>query len=112
MGTTIISNGSKWLGEPPDPIEKLLEVLASHPLNRVFERCGNFIGPSAGGTRFWGNFEGLSHVFDIETDDPDVIGRLTAAIRENQRRPDYLSQGTETHRESMEKGEWPGKGAA
>ena len=92
MTTTIISNGSKWAGEAPDIIDDLLEVLASQPLDRRFEMSGNFIEPFNGETRFWGNFLTVSHVFNIDTDEPDVIKRLTAAIRENQQRPDYLAQ--------------------
>ena len=103
--TTIQSNGSKWAGEEPDTVETLLEVLASHPLDRRFEACGNFIQKNprlANGTGrvsenpetriFWGNFFTVSHVFHIETTDRGLITRLTLAIRENQTRDDYLIQ--------------------
>lgn len=93
MSTTIHSLGSKWYGEEADPIETLFKVLAEHPLSRVFEAYGNFIGPREDGhTGFWGNFHELSCVFNIVTDDPDLVARLTKAIRDNQRRADYLSQ--------------------
>ncbi len=98
MTTTIISNGSKWAvdtrynGDTSDPIDDLLEVLASTPLDRRFEKLGNFIEPFKDLTRFWGNFFIVSHVFDIDTNEPEVIEKLTAAIRENQQRADYLSQ--------------------
>lgn len=93
MTTTIISNGSKWAGEQPDSIETLLHVLTTNPLDRTFEAFGNFvIDDDAPMIRFFGNFFDLSHVFSIDTDEPDLIERLTAAIRTNQRRADYLSQ--------------------
>lgn len=95
--THIISNGSKWAGEPVDPVEKLLAVLQEHPLDRLFESYGNYIfkdddGIPGGTTRFWGNFLSISHVFQIDTNDLDVIARLTTAIRANQQRPDFLAQ--------------------
>lgn len=93
MTTTIISNGSKWAGEAPDSVETLLAVLAEHPLDRRFEEYGNFIfAYDAQHTRFWGNFFTLSHVFNIDTDEPEMAERLTAAIRANQQRADYLAQ--------------------
>lgn len=39
--------------------------------------------------RFWGNFHALSCVFQIDTDEPDIIARLTEAIRANQASPAY-----------------------
>lgn len=99
--TTIHSNGSKWAGEAPDTIEQLIEVLAQHPLDRRFEDYGNFIDRDPewldGSTKpgvviFFGNFLTVSHVFNIETDDPEVIERLNRAIKANKRRADYRSQ--------------------
>lgn len=119
--TKIISNGSHWAGEEESPLASLFEVLATQPLLRSFERYGNFIqadpeiewlewqasrefphigrhvpGPSPYAPlmvhRFWGNFLNVSHVFSIDTDEPELIERLTAAIRANQQRPDYLAQ--------------------
>lgn len=93
MTTTINSNGSKWAGEAPDTIDDLLKALASNPLHWGFD--GNLIYPlenMPGTTRFCGNFLTVSHVFCIDTDEPDVIKKLTAAIRVNQQRPDYLDQ--------------------
>lgn len=101
MKTTINSNGSKWAGEKPDSIEKLIEVLSETPLDRRFEACGNFaykgkckhdreiLGHQ---TRFFGNFLKLSHVFNIDTDNPIIIKKLRNTIRANKLRPDYLSQ--------------------
>lgn len=94
----VIANGSKFLGQEPDTIEKLLEVLKEHPLNRTFEKYGdfissNFLKPKPPGTvSIHGNFHTISHAFCIITDEPELIEKLTLAIRENQQRPDYLSQ--------------------
>ena len=108
----IQSNGSKWAGDAPDSIETLLEVLSREPLDPRFEKYGNFfadvelrIGIHVGrgkyvdgdliypeypnARRFFGNFANLSHVFTIDTDEPEVISKLVAAIRANQARPDY-----------------------
>ena len=108
----IISNGSKWAGESPDGIDKLFERLGSHPLDPRFEGYGNFImsplchytterdefgtpryvddlsrpiyPESQGAVRFFGNFYCLSAVFSIDTDEPELIERLTNAVRANQ----------------------------
>ena len=106
----ILSNGSKWTGEPPDPVDKLIEVLVKYPLDRTFELYGNFyinssidwvVDPKTGrkyyddfpnAVRFFGNFFNFSHVFDIVTDESDIITKLLAAIRTNQMREDYISQ--------------------
>jgi hypothetical protein len=111
--TIITSNGSKWNGQESDSIERLLEVLANVPLDRTFEKYGNFVtanpqhavylgegeykdtGPIFPGeemTRFFGNFFGLSHVFNIDTSETETVKTLTAAIRANQQRADYLTQ--------------------
>ena len=116
--THIESNGSKWGGEAPDPIERLLERLQTETLDPMFEEYGNFVHPArkahrecsertgwkdvytdAGpiypdhpnAVRFWGNFLTYSHVFSIDTDDPALIEKLTAAIRANQATPIYLA---------------------
>ena len=96
----ITCNGSKWAGQPPDTIETLLEVLATEPLRPEFEDYGNFIShlddpehgyedeakreAAKGQVRFWGNFAHLSHSFNIDTDEPELIATLTKAIRDNQ----------------------------
>jgi len=103
--TTIISNGSKWFGEQPDTVEKLLAVLKENMLDPQFSEYGNFITPEGYGTvRFFGNFHKLSHVFNIRTDDPKVIAKLTRAIRENLRREDYraVMSEIEARREKKE----------
>ena len=93
--TTINSNGSKWYGEEPDNIEKLMEVLKEEPLDRRFEAFGDFCYPSEGlpgNIRFMGNFFRLSHVFNIDTNDIGLIKKLARAIDLNKQRPDYKSQ--------------------
>jgi len=88
--TTINSNGSKWAGEAPDSIEKLVEVLKENALDPMFSDYGKpFITADIGGVHFFGNFFNLSHVFNLRTGDPKVIATLTRAIRENMRRDDY-----------------------
>lgn len=99
--TTIDSNGSKWLGEEPDSIDTLCDVLKNYCLDPSFEDYGNFctcldsepqIGAPEGSFRFWGNFLELSHVFSIDTNDPTVINHLTTLIRANQQREDYQAE--------------------
>lgn len=107
--TNIKSNGSHFAGAGPDTIEQLLAVLKDEPLDRTFENYGNFVYALGGrhgyedpelrreakelrAVNFFGNFFKLSHVFNIETNDPAVIRPLVKAIRANQRRADYLSQ--------------------
>lgn len=102
----ILSNGSKWAGQEPDSIDVLLDVLNREPLDPTFENCGDFIDPSPTwgkyGTTpspypdnpnvvsFFGNFLKVSHVFNIHTDDTEIIEKLTVAIRANQQRTDYI----------------------
>ena len=91
--TKVQSNGSKWAGQKADTIQKLFEVLDTYALDRTFEAFGNFAELlETGGVSFFGNFQELSHVFNITTTDQRLIKRLTDAIRANQQRPDYLSQ--------------------
>lgn len=90
-------------------IDALLERLSSATLCPTFERYGNLIQhplyhskpgdkpgewvddtdrpmyPDHPGThRFFGNFFDYSHVFNIDTDEPELIEALTKAIRANQ----------------------------
>lgn len=96
--TIIHSNGSKWGGEAPDNIEKLIEVLKSNTIEERFfnsfyklEKQGKKwyqcspIDKSVNGNKtiFFGNFEEVSHVFRIETNDEEIISALSKAIREN-----------------------------
>ena len=112
MTTTIHSNGSKWAGEAPDSIEKLLDVLGSNVLNRLFENGKGhpFISVCKarekwalpGVIRFHGNFLNLSHVFSIDTDESALAGKLTEAIYANMERPDYQSQPTFEQRQAAD----------
>ena len=99
MLTVIEANGSKWAGEEPDPVEKLFEMLEREVLDPTFEKYGNFVDldpiglngkplyPS-GTTHFWGNFYTYSHVFDIASDDPKLVGpdataeQITDAVKD------------------------------
>lgn len=104
--TEIFSNGNS--GNNVETLDALFALLDREPLDRTFEpECyGNFImvdpvnvrGEALlppGGVSFFGNFFNWSHVFNIHTTDPDLIDRLTKAIRANQQRPDYLAQDDE-----------------
>lgn len=107
--TTIHSNGSKWAGEAPDTIEKLIEVLKENTIEERFfdkwekdrhekpsiwknlcpisinepSKGEGFYGDPEGSTIFFGNFEEISHVFRIATNDPTIIEKLTPAIKAN-----------------------------
>lgn len=81
--TTVEWNGSKFAGQAPDHLEKLLEVLAVERLDKHFHP---YVAPSVrepGSLSFFGNFANLSHSFCITTNDIAVIEKLTAAIRTN-----------------------------
>lgn len=83
-------NGSKFAGEEPDSVDELLRVLAEHTLDPTFEKYGNFAENQADGVvLFWGNFYDLSHGFSVETDERELIERLTGAIRANQETAAY-----------------------
>ncbi len=97
----IKSNGSKWAGQEPDTIETLLSVLENNVLDPTFEKYGNFVKEYVpmkwtenneylkGCTSFFGNFYTLSHVFNIITNDKEIIDRLTDAIGKNQATEEY-----------------------
>lgn len=97
----IISNGSKFYGEQPDTIEKLLEVLKTETLDPMYEQYGNFVNHNPkwlrkdiqekynGCTQIHGNFMTISHSFDVITDEPETIEALTNAIRNNQKSTEY-----------------------
>ncbi|OGV64621.1 MAG: hypothetical protein A3K19_29790 [Lentisphaerae bacterium RIFOXYB12_FULL_65_16] len=81
----IISNGSTTAGQAPASVETLLELMGREPLDATFEGYGNFVERDPTGTvLFFGNFARRSHVFNILTDEPELIATLTAAIRNNQ----------------------------
>jgi hypothetical protein len=77
----IISNGSKWLGEPPDTIETLLEVLGKNTLDPKFGTFVTYKHP--GMLRVFGNFLTISHVFNI-LGTVDEMRPLARAIKMSQ----------------------------
>ena len=83
--TRIISNGSKWAGQAPDTVAHLLAVLAAEPLDvaRFGRDFATNIEGRPGWVSFWGNFATVSHVFQIESNDPAICGPLTDAIKAN-----------------------------
>lgn len=107
--TIIHSNGSKWFGESPDEIEKLVEMLEQHTLEKRFffrmavnDEDGNrqmkgvtpiisepgWLRPfdeiyPEGTHVFTGNFEKVSHVFRVTTNDCELIELLTEKIKAN-----------------------------
>ena len=104
--TIIRSNGSKWLGQEPDTLDQLIAVMAEYPLDPTFEHYGDFAEDGGvafdspdqnerwtGYTIFHGNFRGVSHVFNIYTNDPEVIARLRCAIAANKATPAYQRRG-------------------
>src|SRR5574343_1458957 len=86
--TEIISNGSKWLGQGPDTLEDLYTMLKTYALDPDFEKYGNFFHYTTGKHfevyHFHGNFACISHVFDIRTNDHEVIDKLLNLIFDNQ----------------------------
>ncbi len=93
--TTIESNGSKWAGEEPATINELIEVLKIEKIeSRFFEKIyyahhNKWIimcpikKEKNGQYHFFGNFEALSHVFNIRSNDPGIIRQLITAITNN-----------------------------
>jgi len=78
--TTIYSNGSKWAGQEPDSLETLLEVMEHHPISADVSNCECDINDRA--VQFLGNFDTVSHVFNIDATGDD-IARLREAIAKN-----------------------------
>lgn len=104
------SNGGLATGDEDKGLDHLLDLLARQPLSPVFEEFGNFVVPARRATcswdaaamcdvyedagpihpeapdavRFSGNFDNYSGAFSVDTDEPEVIAKLTAAIRANQ----------------------------
>jgi hypothetical protein len=106
--TTIHSNGSGSVL----PIEALFERLKTEVLDPVFEKYGDFQYVPHAGVRtedggfadgdpiypnhpdavtFFGNFLTYSHVFQIDTNDQELIERLSAAIAANKASAAYLA---------------------
>src|SRR5664279_994680 len=94
MATHVMSNGSRWMGQPHASIEDLFELLAVSPLDDTYapfietaplqKESGELLYPEAPATvRIYGNFRGVSHVFTIDTDDSALIARFAAAFVAN-----------------------------
>ena len=111
--TWVQANGSKWAGEPVDDLDKLIEVLETEKLEKSFFGIFEKREKTADGTvivsrwsrtpinenprwlapwdnlwpkgtvKFHGNFERVSHVFNITTNEPSVIQVLTEKIKAN-----------------------------
>lgn len=103
----IWNNGSKFLGEPPDSVETLIDLLSREPLRPIFELYGDFVmsEPTPGHIQCWGNFEKRSHGFDIRG------ARLTLqplinAIRTNQASEAYQAIKAQQHIIRIERAWW------
>lgn len=99
----IISNGSKWAGEQPDSVEILLDILKTHKLRDHFARIENdayFKRQVNLPTEFRvsGNFEDISHVFDIRGT-LEEMRPLMKAFKAN-----IIKYGLEIDRRSMHHG--------
>ena len=116
QNTIIYSNGSKWLGEEPDTIDKLISVLKTNTIAfRFFEPYQGYenktdkIPTSLNRTPidnseeiqkihgknmflFFGNFEEISHVFRIASCDSEIINKLSKAIKENKGYKKYFNK--------------------
>ncbi|TLS38772.1 hypothetical protein [Pseudalkalibacillus caeni] len=80
---------------------ELVKLMEEHPLDPMFEDCGNFIMPYKplqwtaetkryiGCKTFFGDFATINCRFYILTDEKTVIDKLVSAIRLNQEREDY-----------------------
>lgn len=100
MPTTISINGGRWYGEKePADIEVLKDKLKTHPLDpwaahhygdkfvsSVLDRNGSPTGEK----RFWGNFAGDPHAFDLRTDEKPLIDELSGLIAANMESEAFL----------------------
>lgn len=105
MSLEIRANGSKWAGQSPDPVETLLALLKSEPLDPRFEDYGDFVmrDETWPNVHVWGNFFNVSHCFDIKGT-PAECAAIVAAIRENQRRADYRAIRLQREAEAAARG--------
>lgn len=91
----ILSNGSTWGGEGPQPIETLFARLQTNVLDPRFEKYGNFImRDREGQITVWGNFLDYSHVFDVRGT-AEELAPLIKAIRAHKRTAKYKQARTE-----------------
>lgn len=81
-------------------IDHLLNLLDTTPLDKNFENFGNFVYQTGHKNHknsqecvcFFGSFRYFSYPFRICTDEPEIIKKLTHAIRSNQQKSGYLNQ--------------------
>lgn len=102
----IDSNGSHWVGEEPDSLETLLDVLKKQTLDPSFEEYGRFFyqcGPNE--FHAFGNFLGYSHVFNIFGTLEEMLP-LARALREARKRPEYLRAWAQMYRGEPRKEWW------
>ena len=116
QNTIIYSNGSKWAGEEPDTIDKLISVLKNNTIQERFfehyqgyenktDRVKNSLNRSPIDNSeeiqkihgknmilFFGNFEEISHVFRIASSEPEIINKLSKAIKENKGYKKYFNK--------------------
>ena len=86
--TLIESNGSKWLGQHPDDLDKLYSMLCDHKLILHFypgyEAIDNYEWyRQLGMIRFHGNFQDISHCFSVDTNDSGVIKMMLGHLTVN-----------------------------
>lgn len=98
----IRSNGSKWFGQSPAPLEELYQTLTEHTLDPAFEMYGNFLNRapqwiSEGATQkytgcasIFGNFLTYSHAFDLVTDEKEIIDEIEHLVAENKATDRYI----------------------
>lgn len=97
----IVSNGSRWAGQKDASIPDLIKLLKTEAIEKgLFFKSKELIDPEKGTYElftmcpickdkkrncyhFFGNFERVSHVFNIYTDEPKIINTLKSAIMNN-----------------------------
>lgn len=100
-GTLPVWTSHVDVAEYPNAIDRLIERMDNEPLTLRRFGSGGFIRKMhvrdfpevtsgsvslAGKWRFWGNFERVSSVFCIDTDDEEIARKLKCAIRSNIRK--------------------------
>jgi hypothetical protein len=76
-------NGSKFIGEHPDSLDRLYELLGAEPLRRDYKSFSCESERYPGCVQFYGNFENISHPFSIITDETEAISKLSRLIADN-----------------------------
>lgn len=102
-----------WCAEP-DTLDRILGDLEKHTLSPelgafgFIDRSPQWIRPAdaeryAGCAHVLGNFDSYSGVFEVITDDADVIERLSAAIARNMATPEYAEAKRRYEQERAER---------